>query len=33
LDPRFKDKVFSEENETIIAVDGLKQELEAVYNS
>lgn len=33
LDPRFKDKVFSEENEKVIAINDLKQELEAVYNS
>lgn len=33
LDPRFKDKVFSEENEKNIAVNCLKQELESVYNS
>ncbi|XP_060871922.1 uncharacterized protein LOC132946101 [Metopolophium dirhodum] len=30
LDPRFKDKVFSEENEKNIAVNSLKQELESV---
>lgn len=33
LYPRFKDKVFSEDYEQVIALDSLKEELEAVYNN